>query len=131
MNHEEILEVYRKTEFMVRDLDGSPVNFRVCDTPPNPVLKGRRFAVITAWNPGNVPLAEGENRRRNRELDLLLRIPNYKFYPSVGRLGDHFEESFTVEDISEIDAVEYGKDFGQYAILYNDEGGARIVICCT
>src|SRR5689334_9904308 len=108
MTHEEMLEIYRKTEFMVKDEHGASVNFRVCDTSLHPVLKQKSFAVITAWNPDNAAFSEVDNRRRNRELEVLLNIRNFNFYPSVGRLGDHFEESFTIEGISEADAIEYG-----------------------
>ncbi len=129
MTHEEILELYRKTEFMVKDNHGTPVAFRVGDTPPNPVLMQKRFAIVTAWNPNNVVSSEEDNRRGNRTLEVLLRLSDFKFYPSVGRLGDHAEEGFTIEDIPEKEAVEFGKRFGQYAILFNDEKGPRFVFC--
>lgn len=129
MTHEEILEAYSKTEFMVKDLNGVPVTFRVCDSPPHPVLKQKRFAIITAWNQRNVVMPEEENKKRNRLLEFFLKISGYTFYASVGRLGDHAEESFTIEDIPEKEAVSFGSGFVQYAILFNDEKGPRFVYC--
>ena len=130
MSHESdqaILEIYNRTQFMVRDEGGRDIYFAVGDTEYPDVIEKKQFAIITAWNPMNGKLPVEENKGRNNELEAVLKEQNLHYYPSIGICGDHSEESFTVENISKDDAVSLGKRFGQHAIVYCDEEGLRFL----
>ena len=127
MTAQEILTIYHKTQFMFHDEHDQPVYFHVGDTPIAPALKKKQFAIITAWNPLNKTLTLEENRLSNNELQQLLTNHGYTYYPSTGTIGDHTEESYTIENISEEEAIQLGRKFDQYAILYNDPTGPRFI----
>lgn len=126
---EKILETYRKTTFHVKDRSSQLVPFTVKNSLTRPVLKQKQFAVITAFNPMNEIKSESENKRNSGLLEAELKKRPYDFYPTVGSLGDHVEESFTVENIPQEEAVSLGKQFRQYAILYCDRRGPRFIRC--
>lgn len=126
---EKILETYRNTTFHVKDRSGQLVPFTVKNSQACPVLKQKQFAVITAFNPMNEIKSEIENKRNSGLLEVELKKRAYTFYPTVGSLGDHAEESFTVENIPQEEAVSLGKQFRQYAILYCDRNGPRFIRC--
>lgn len=125
----ELYDLYARTAYSVRDGEGKEIIFTIQEASNLPDLKGRRFAIVTAWNPMNKPLSRDENVKRNRELETCLRRTSYVFYPSLGVLGDHSEESFTVEEIPESEALELGSLFGQYAIVFSGEEGCRLIRC--
>ena len=125
MSDQQILDHYNRTQFMVQDEDGQPVYFHMGDAIVPPVLKKKQFAIITAWNPNNRELTLEENRLRNNKLEEMIHVRAYIYYPSIGATADHSEESFTVENISEADAVFLGSSFEQSAILFNDARGPR------
>ena len=122
-----ILDIYNRTQFMVRDEGGEDVNFTVGDKKYPKVVLQKQFAIITAWNPMNSELTIEENRNRNTELEKAIKEQNYYYYPSQGSLGDHSEESFTVEDIPMVDAEALGSEFEQYAVLFCDTEGPRFI----
>src|SRR5437870_2704866 len=62
---------------------------------------------------------------QNDKLEEMIKVHGYIYYPSIGATVDHSEESFTVENISEADAVFLGSSFEQSAILFNDARGPR------
>lgn len=124
-----IYDLYERTTYSIRGVDGREIFFTVREALETPGLKGRLFAVLTAWNPMNKKLALEENRRRNEELLRELRCTPYVFYPSRGALGHHFEESFTVEDMPESEALRLGSLFEQYAVVVADAEGCRLIRC--
>ncbi len=122
-----ILEIYNRTQFMVRDQSDQPVYFTMGDKKlPNVVTK-KQFAIVTAWNPMNRELDRKENVRRNRELEGMLKEQKRCYYPSLGTCEHHAEESFTIESISQADAVGLGKRFEQHAILFCEGKGPRFL----
>lgn len=122
-----LLDLYSDTQFMVKDHEGNLVYFTVNTAKDFPVLKKKSFAVITAWNPHNRALSILENNVRNEALRKDITQSSHYFYPSAGTLGDHTEDSFTIEGISEKDATALGKKYDQHAILFNDIDGLRFV----
>lgn len=124
-----VLEAYRNTIFCVKDNAGHVVPFTVKTSQQFPVLKSKRFAVITAFNPMNVIKSQAENRQNNQLLEAELKKRLYVYYPSSGSLGDHVEDSFTIENIPQEEATALGKQFAQYAILFNDDNGPRFIRC--
>lgn len=96
-------------------------------------LGGKSWAFITAWNPGSQPLPEEENRRRQSELEDVLREGMWKYYPGAGvpeEEGWPAEESFLVAGISLSEALELGKRFGQNAVLWGESGQAAQIFFC-
>lgn len=124
-----VLEAYRNTTFCVRDSSGQVVPFTVKTFQQYPALKLKRFAVVTAFNPMNVIKSQAENKQNNQLLEAELKKRSYVHYPTSGSLGDHVEDSFTIEDIPQDEATALGKQFAQYAILFNDENGPRFIRC--
>ncbi|MSR86655.1 DUF3293 domain-containing protein [Candidatus Peribacteria bacterium] len=130
MSHESdqaILEIYNRTQFMVRDESDVPVYFTMGDKKLPNVVTNKQFAIVTAWNPMNRELDLKENVSRNRELEDILKEQQRCYYPSLGTCKNHAEESFTIENISQTDAVNLGKQFEQHAILFCDEKGPRFL----
>lgn len=88
-------------------------------------LGGQCWAFITAWNPGSQPLPEEENHSRQNELEAALREGGWSYFPGAGvpeETGWRPEESFLVAGIPLEEALELGRRFGQYAILWGMPG---------
>ncbi|MSR78457.1 MAG: DUF3293 domain-containing protein [Candidatus Omnitrophica bacterium] len=124
-----ILDAYRNTTFWVTNQAGQLVSFVVKNSQQFPILKQKQFAVITAFNPMNVVKSDAENNQNHLLLAAELKKRSHVYYPTSGSLGDHVEESFTIEDIPQEEAVALGKQFAQYAILFNDVNGSRFIRC--
>ena len=118
-----LLALYNRTQFMVRAEGGEPVYFTMGDATLPEAVRKKQFAIITAWNPMNNMMPLEENRSRNRELEDILKEQKYVYYPSLGTCEHHVEESFTIEQIPQADAVALGKRFGQHAIVFCDGVG--------
>ncbi|UUM31041.1 DUF3293 domain-containing protein [Vibrio japonicus] len=86
------------------------------------------FAIITAWNPSSKRLATNENKLKNKRL---LQEINHNYFVEV-LVGDKtfswVEESFAV-DISESEAINLARKFGQNAI-YFVEGTRLYLVSC-
>lgn len=121
--------IYRKTVFQVKDPRGQLVSFTAESVEECPFLKQKKFSIITAFNPMNKQVSELKNHQQNNLLEADLKTGKWFFYKTRGELNGHREESFTVENISEEDAVFLGKKYRQHAILYNDSRGVRFVLC--
>lgn len=86
----------------------------------------RSFAFITAWNPASRMLDQWHNQWRNLQLEFELhaRCRLLRRGMGIGHEDDWApEESFLCVDISPERAVEAGRQFGQNAIVYWQEGG--------
>jgi len=103
-------EIYKLTTFTFEGLE--PFRY---DT----VRIDREFAVLTAWNPNNQIASLQTNRANNEKLKNLLLEENYEIVFGKGGLGEHFEESYLVWDITPEEALEFGVTFEQYSIFCN------------
>jgi hypothetical protein len=86
----------------------------------------RRWAFLTACNPGARRLSARENRGRTNELRLSLRRSGFLFFAGRGGsdAGDWTEEaSFLVIGIARRDADRLRRRFGQDAIVTGLRGG--------
>ena len=82
-------------------------------------LKGEgSFAHMTAENPANKTMSAKENAIRNKELKAQLDEMGYDAVAIDGRY-DRDEKSFFVPDISEADAIEIGKKYGQESVAHS------------
>lgn len=124
------LRIYPKTFFQVKNLEGKIVSFTADTAEQYSFLKQKQFTIITAFNPMNRVAPIAENRKQNALLEKDLIRSGYFFYPTKGELDGHCEDSFTVENISQAQAVEIGVKYRQHSILYNDAQGVRFVRCC-
>lgn len=124
-----LLAIYRKSYFQVKDSNRRLVRFTVKTLKKHPELARKIFAVITAWNPMNQLLSQQANRALNQKLARRLRSSGAVFYRTDGWLGHHCESGFTVEGIRVPEAIQLGREFHQYAILYNDWRGPRFLRC--
>jgi hypothetical protein len=77
------------------------------------------WAYLTACNPGSVPLPDEENFHRTMELRDVFRArwPRHYYGVSVGRDGTWREPSFLVLGMTEDQAVEVARRFGQNAVV--------------
>ena len=86
------------------------------------------FAIITAYNPMDKKLSDGENRKRNQELTNWAK--EKAFIDLIGSSPDrtHQEQSigvtFTLKE-----AIEVGLRFNQRAIFYVKNGNLELVEC--
>lgn len=85
------------------------------------------WAIVTACNPGSVPLPEPENRRRTVELALRLEHRGWSKCPSAGidpdgRWPD--EPGFLVAGAARAALVALAAELGQAAIVVGRRGGA-------
>lgn len=128
-NESEWEALYRQTIFQVKDFSGNLVCFTANSAEQYPFLKKKKFAVVTAFNPMNRKTSLAENMKSNALLEADLIREGYLFYATDGALDGHLEKSFTIEGISETQAVEIGLKYRQHAILYNDDRGVRFVRC--
>jgi hypothetical protein len=125
---------YRATDYRV---DGPNRSFMIrigdCSVDLDELLFDEResnWAYLTACNPGSARLTDEANARRTDELRTVLRAGWPRHYPgvSVGRDGTWREPSFLVLGITESDAVELARHFGQNAIVAGRVGEpARLV----
>ena len=76
------------------------------------------FAHMTAENPANKTMSAKENAIRNKELKAQLDEMGYDAVEIDGRY-DRAEKSFFVPDISEADAIEIGKKYGQESVAHS------------
>ncbi|RIH84504.1 DUF3293 domain-containing protein [Calidithermus roseus] len=117
-------QVYRAAVY-----EAGGVVFTLGERPTGVTLfGGRAFAIITAHNPGSQRLSDGENARRHRELEQVLREGGYELAPGVGCSpdGEWREEGFTVFGVGLEEALAVGRRFGQNAIVYGQ--GERVAL---
>jgi hypothetical protein len=90
-----------------------------------------RWAFITAWNPGSVPLSAQENERRQAQL--LTSVSDYVVIPGEGVGRDAAwepEPSLLILGIPRKEAIRLGRRFGQLAIVAGHKGfPARLLAC--
>jgi len=129
MGETELWEAYHRTTYCVRDDAGAPIYFRLIDPESRALIPKKNFAIITAWNPMNQPCSGSENDIRHQKLEALLAARPWKFYETSGATEDHCEKGFTIEGVTEEEALEIGRAFNQHAILYSDSGNTRILKC--
>jgi len=108
-------DIYDQTHFSITH-NSDIIDFTI-DTLPSSSPLDKVFAILTAWNPNNLPLSLEENTVRNTQLFALLER-DYVFDRALGYLDGHSEESYCVYGIDFEEAIDLGKMFDQYAIFY-------------
>ena len=134
----ECWRAYEQTRFCVDD--GTR---RICFTDGSKSAKlerllerhhAARWAFLTAWNPASQELPPADNDTRQRELRGLLEAAGHKVLAGEG-VGDDPrwkpEKSLMALGISRGAAVEFGRRFGQMAIVTGRRAGAARLISCA
>jgi len=89
-------------------------------------LRGRRYAILSAENPGNAALPPAENAARTRALEARLREAGLEHHRVEG-MYDRPEASFLIPDTSLEGALSLAKEFGQESVLFSDGRKAGLV----
>jgi hypothetical protein len=109
-------------------LDGEIVQ----DTSALPDLLGRRFALLTAYNPRSMLLPRKVNEQRHHVLRDLLIIGGYRVEPAVGYEADADsvwrEPAWLVHRMDRDEAVAFGRVFRQNTIVFADNGRPEIIV---
>lgn len=125
----ELWRAYQSTSFCV-GTGARPVCFRAGSRSSRlDALLARqgatRWAFITAWNPGSVPLSSVENARRHAELCAAVGAMGLATLEGEGIGRDPSwppERSLLILGISRVRAVALGRHFGQLAIVAGRHG---------
>jgi hypothetical protein len=91
----------------------------------------KRWAFITAWNPGSVALSPAKNARRHAELQAAVGALGLATLEGEGIGEDPSwtpERSLLILDISHGKAISLGRRFGQLAIVAGRRGGASCLV---
>jgi hypothetical protein len=86
----------------------------------------RSFAILTAYNPGSIPVAAADNARRQSQLACVLREQGYETYAGENLADDErwpAEESCFIPDIALASALAIAVGHGQNAIIYGTADG--------
>jgi hypothetical protein len=93
----------------------------------------RTWAYVTGVNPGSILLTPDENEERHQRLELEVRRRGYTSFPGEG-IGDDDqwppERSLLILGIGRDEAIRLGREFGQRAVVYGEEGGAAMLLPC-
>lgn len=119
-----ILNAYQNTvyrlinhgiDILIGEKNGSFMNFLS-------EINCNRWAIITASNPGSIPLDKKDNISRNEKLMRDIEDLNYNWYPVLGNPEEESyweaEDSFFIPDIELSIACKLGHTFEQNAIVY-------------
>jgi hypothetical protein len=123
----DLLRAYAATRcVLVRD----GVRSLVAGPGPEPLPAVPLF-VITAENPGSVPLPAEQNAARNTELEAALRTSGWTVWRAIGEAaaGSWAESGYAVAGAGRAAVVAMGERFGQRAVFELDDAEQRIVGC--
>lgn len=127
MIEKDLLEIYKENEFLLKR-DDKELWFSI-SKPLNQVHYERSFAILTAWNPNNIPTTATENATVN--LKLKAYLSKYEVLDSIGKYNNHQEDSFLVYDISLENTLALGVKYNQYSTFYNDTNKLSYIECST
>lgn len=93
------------------------------------LFDGRRFAIVTAYNPSSEQLSAEENQQRHQALERDLKSFSYVAASGESPDGTWVEAGFAVLDIDLEAALPLGKKYGQNAILWGEGGRVYLAWC--
>jgi hypothetical protein len=117
---------FRAARYAVQTPD-SQVEFRIGGAIE--ALRGREFALLTAFNPAGIERDASENQEAQRRLRDELASRPFTVWPASSNdsNGGHHEDQFAVFGISKGEAVSLAEAFGQAAIVWFDGQTAELV----
>lgn len=97
-----------------------------------PELLGRRFAVLTAYNPRSMLLPRKVNEQRHQVMRELLILGCYRVEQCVGYEDEPDvswrEPAWLVHDIDRQEAVDFGRTFRQNTIVFCDGERPELIV---
>jgi hypothetical protein len=124
-----LVNIYPKNQFLLHDEDNkiwfsleNIVDKKYFEIP---------FAIITAWNPNNESRAKEANIFMNKKLENHIKALKFYYEPTVGKYGEHGEDSFIIYRINRTDAIKLGQVYEQYSIFYNSSTALEYIECAT
>lgn len=128
----DLARAYERTLYDVQLPDGT-VTLLVRRAPlgNSGPIRDRRLAIVTAYNPGYERPDDAANRAANERLRAEIERRGWAWCEATGYSPerDHREPSFAIFDVSDDEAVEIGRQFGQAAIFAWDGRRGRIAWC--
>jgi hypothetical protein len=100
--------------------EGVPTNADAATKTLAHIQSGKDYAILTAENPKNARISDTENAIRNAELEKELRAKGYEPVHVEGNNQDvegQKEHSLFVPNITPEDAAQFGRKYGQQAVL--------------
>ncbi len=123
----DFIDIYKRNKFLIKDAS-EDIWFSLEELADHKHFE-IPFVIITAWNPMNTTLPDDENKIRNKQLEENLKALHYNYKPTIGRLGEHSEESFMIYAITLEDALTIATFYEQYSIFYNDSKQLSYIEC--
>ncbi len=120
MNAKDFRTAYLKTIYTADD-----IQFTLSSEATTDVLfAGRKFIIITAYNPRSQQLPELVNNVRHEVLEADVAKNDWQFAPSLGVSpdGEWQEVGFVIFDQPLEEMIALAKTYGQHAILYGEAG---------
>ena len=133
-----LVTAYMATDYVVA-LPGEDVVLRVGETTPPRLARelgsegAECWAFVTAWNPGSRVLDDHENQRRQAELVAALGEAGWRAWPGEGRGRDGLwppEASVLIPGMDPAEAREWGRRFGQHAVVIGRTKGVATLAWC-
>lgn len=129
---------YRATAFRVEDPAG-PFDIRVGASCPalDALLArvgARRWAYVTAHNPGGLPRDAAVNAADERRLEARVQEAGLAAIPGRGIGADGTwppEASLLILDIARDDAIALAREFGQEALVVGERGAPASLVFCS
>lgn len=92
----------------------------------------REWAFLTAWNPGSLRRAEGENERAQARLRSQLVAGGWAVVDAIGEAEDlsWSEPSLFVPGLPRAEAERFGCAYGQVAVLVGRAGAPAQLLFC-
>ncbi|WP_245872860.1 DUF3293 domain-containing protein [Deinococcus planocerae] len=93
---------------------------------PAPSWARERWAVVTAWNPGGRRARNEDNARAGADLLARVTAAGLSPLPALNGEGEWEEEALIVPGATLRQATDWGREFGQAAVLWGM--GARVAL---
>lgn len=128
MSEQALLAAYHNARYCVQTSDGDcflPIG-KMGDDLPKVLTAAGPFAIVTAWNPGSEVKSAQENHQRHRQLlSAIAALPHWPTWSDDGQ-GNWYEEGVAVWGVTDKQAIELGQRFAQAAIVWVENGEAKI-----
>ena len=106
---------FRKTpEWVTKNIENKP-NTTLTEESLTKILKGEKFAILTAENPKGKGQSEAKNKADNDKLMKYLKENGYVYHEVTGKFGAG-ENSILVENMSRVEARDIARIFDQHSV---------------
>ena len=137
MNHDELFEAYRLTDFIVQSQPSITFKIGQESRELKKVFEDANVscaAFITAWNPYSRPTAQEDNIKNQNLLIERINKAGLRFIDGVGQDPSGQwpgEPSLLVLGMPRHEAIRLGAEFGQNAIVWIGGSGVPELVSCS